>query len=924
MVNHREVHITGRGEDSVSNSLEESIHYFRGLLLRVVEEYDKDLSKDLIRILELVESARDSESFESFNSVEEFIDNITLKRGQELAVAIATFFHLANLCEEHYRVERLNIREAESLQKGEGNALGKAYLKVVEEVGEEDASRRLSELKFHSVFTAHPTEARRRAITGKIKRISKLYDQRKNLHGIYLIENERLLLNEIDALYRTSPIALKKPSPLDESNVVTSTVESTIHDSIIYVFRRLDDYIKFVHNEKDVIGASTPKAPAFFELGSWIGSDRDGNPNVLPSTTRKVAEKFSKYIIEKHAEATLLVGRNLTLSNDMTPPSDALKALWNKLRTMNDDIATDVSEISAQELHRACTMVISKRLEATAKRDFDYGYSSQEQVLHDLNIVQESLLRAGASRSAYGPLQALIWRIEVFGFHLASIEVRQHSEVHSKALEDIRKNGLHSEDLQPRTVEVLDTFRMIGLIQQRYGVRALSRYIVSFTQKSSHISDVYELMRLANADSESENLLSVIPLFETMEDLENCIAILEEALKLPEVHQFLLQNNRRLEVMLGYSDSSKDVGPVAATFALHRAQTRIADFARKNNIHIVQFHGRGGALGRGGGPANRAVLAQPPGSVDGVFKVTEQGEAITARYSNPDLAVRHIEAVAAATLMNDVPSVKAMNHQLYEKYTPLVEELIKYSKDAFHGLVQTSDFANWFAEVTPLEEVGLLPIGSRPAKRGLSTRSLEDLRAIPWVFAWSQARINLAAWYGFGAGCDQFVNAKAESAKTSALKNGDSQSVAEQKAESARQEGVATLRNAYDEWNLFSTLVDNIEMSIAKADERIAARYLDMADRQDLSDKVLDELALTVKWVQRINRSEYPLSHKKVLGQAIQIRGTYVDALSMLQVCALKRLRAKDDTFSDEYIADLKHLILNTVSGVSAGLQNTG
>lgn len=924
MISQKKVYITGRGEDNVSNSLEESIGYFRGLLLQVVREYDAGLGDDLTHVLQLVETARDSDSFDSFNAVEQFIDGITLKRGQELAVAIATFFHLANLAEEHYRVERLNVREEESLHKGEGNALGKAYLRVVEEVGEEEASVRLEALKFHSVFTAHPTEARRRAITGKIKRISKLYAERKNLHGIYLIENERLLLNEIDALYRTSPIASKKPTPLDESDVVTATVEATIYDSIIYVFRRLDDYIKFVHNEKNVIGASHPKTPAFFELGSWIGSDRDGNPNVLPATTRKVAEKFSKYIIKKHAEATLLVGRNLTLSNDMTPPSENLKALWGNLRTLNDDIATSVSQISLQELHRACMMVISKRLEATAGRDFDYGYREEKEVLQDLNTVQDSLLKAGASRSAYGPLQALIWRIEVFGFHLASIEVRQHSQVHAAALADIREKGLYSHELDPRTLDVLDTFRMIALIQRRYGIRALNRYIVSFTQSWQHIVDVYELAALANAEAQHAPQLSVIPLFETMEDLENCIDILEEAIKIPQVQEFLEQNERRLEVMLGYSDSSKDVGPVAATFALHRAQTRIAEFAKRHNIHVVQFHGRGGALGRGGGPAHRAVLAQPPGSVDGVFKVTEQGEAITARYSNQDLAVRHIEAVAAATLMNDVPSMMKANYDLYDKYAALVERLTEHSRTAFHDLVQTEDFASWFATVTPLEEVGLLPIGSRPAKRGLSARSLEDLRAIPWVFAWSQARINLAAWYGFGAGCDKFVRELEANAQEQAVAGGLNAAEVQAASEKARTEGVEILRQAYDEWNLFSTLVDNVEMSIAKADERIAARYLDMAQRQDLSEKVLDELGLTVKWVQEINRSEYPLSHKKVLGQAIQVRGPYVDALSMLQVCALKRLRSEDETFSEEYVSDLKHLILNTVSGVSAGLQNTG
>ena len=350
-------------------------------------------------------------------------------------------------------------------------------------------------------------------------------------------------------------------------------------------------------------------------------------------------------------------------------------------------------------------------------------------------------------------------------------------------------------------------------------------------------------------------VIDVIPLFEQLEDLQNCVNVLEEIVKIPEVQARLKATGNKMEVMLGYSDSSKDAGPTTATLALHSAESRIVAWAAKHDIDLTLFHGRGGAVGRGGGPANRAVLAQPKGSVNCRFKLTEQGEVIFARYGNPVLAIRHLESVAAATLLQSAPSV----------------------------------------EKTNTEMPGLLPIGSRPAKRGLGAKSLDDLRTIPWVFSWAQARINLAAWYGLGSACEKF---------------GD----------------LDTLREAYEEWPLFSTFIDNIEMSLAKTDERIAKMYLALGDDENLSKKVLDEMKLTTKWVLKIVNDEWPLQHRHVLGQAIRIRSPYVDALSVTQVLALRSLRKKVDKeeLSKSQQAGFIYLILCTVSGVAAGLQNTG
>ena len=596
-------------------------------------------------------------------------------------------------------------------------------------------------------------------------------------------------------------------------------------------------------------------------------------------------------------ERTREVGKCLTMETRTTPPSVELLELWNRQREMSEQLTENASDVSNSEPHRAVMLVMADRLHHTISRNTDLMYHSCEEFIEDLRIVQRSLADAGDARAAYGPLQDLIWQAQTFGFHMVEMEFRQHSLVHSRALEDIREHGLHGErgPLQPMTREVLDTFRALGAIQKRNGMRAARRYIISFAKSAQHVRDVFELNRLAFAHPQDAPTIDVIPLFEQLEDLQNSVNVLEEIIKIPEVQARLKATGRKMEVMLGYSDSSKDAGPTSATLALHSAQERIAQWAKDHDIDLTLFHGRGGAVGRGGGPANRAVLAQPVGSVNCRFKLTEQGEVIFARYGNPILAMRHVESVAAATLLQSAPSVEKTNTEMTHKYADMAQKLDVAAHNRFIDLLQTDDFTPWFSTVTPLSEIGLLPIGSRPAKRGLGAKSLDDLRTIPWVFSWAQARINLAAWYGLGTACEKF---------------GD----------------LETLRRAYEEWPLFSTFIDNIEMSLAKTDERIARMYLSLGDREDLSDKVLSEMQLTRKWVLQIVGDKWPLQHRHVLGQAIRVRSPYVDALSVIQSLALHKLRNKVDKeeLSESQQAEFIYLILCTVSGVAAGLQNTG
>ena len=882
----------------VPDQIRNNMALFLRLVRKVLEEADQDLRAifDVLlfdAILMNDDANENPEEHEAFEDMASIITELDDKNTTLLMRAFVTFFHLANICEENYRVKSLRKRESEVPVGNPDdpiNDLTVAYRQLVDECGRGKANALLNRLEFHPVFTAHPTEARRKAVEGKIRRIAGLLEQHEGLGGIALLDNERRLLQEIDALFRTSPIAHKKPTPVEEADTIIDIFDSTLFEMVPEVYRRFDDW-----ELGDKAGTVPPVCPAFFHPGSWIGSDRDGNPNVTAKVSRKVAEKFRTHMLGALADSTLVIGRNLTMDGISTGPSDKLVNLWNHQCEMSEAITTRAIGISASELHRACMIVISERLRATIVRTADIMYSSCEDYIADLKVVQESLAAAGAVRTAYGPVQKLIWQAQSFGFHMVEMEFRQHSLVHSRALADIHEHGRWGErgQLQPMTQEVLDTFRAIGQIQRKNGVDAARRYIISFTKSAQNVADVYELARLAFAHEDDVPVLDVIPLFEQLEDLENCVDVLDGMLKLPDVQTRLAATNRRMEVMLGYSDSSKDAGPTTATLALHSAQERIAQWARRNHIDLVLMHGRGGAVGRGGGPANRAVLAQPAGSVNCFFKLTEQGEVIFARYGNPVLAQRHLESVAGATLLQSAPSVEKTNTEMTKKYADMAAELYDASHDHFVELLNTPDFTPWFSTVTPLVEIGLLPIGSRPAKRGLGAKSLDDLRTIPWVFSWSQARINLAAWYGLGTACEKLGN-------------------------------LELLRAAYKEWPLFTTFIDNIEMSIAKTDGRIARHYLALGDRDDLAEMVMDEMALTRKWTLAIVGDEWPLQHRRVLGQAIRVRNPYVDALSISQVRALTALREHEEELTakerDAYIK----LILSAVAGVSAGLQNTG
>jgi phosphoenolpyruvate carboxylase len=826
-----------------------------------------------------------------------------LDRAESVARAFTVYFQLVNLAEEHYRVRILRERGREPGPVRE--SLAAAVAEVRDRAGEATLAALLERLEIRPVLTAHPTEARRRAVVGALRRIGQQVERLDDprLSASEEADAHRRLLEDTTALWRTSQLRRQRPTPLDEVRTVMSVFDETLFRLVPSLYRELD---RAIAGQR--AGLDPPAFPPYLRWGSWVGGDRDGNPTVTAEVTRQAMAIQAEHVLLGLEAVTRRVARSLSASAASTRPSEALLDSLERDEADLPEAAAEIRTRAPDEPHRRKLALAAERLAATRTQQ-PGAYLSPEVFLADLHLVQQSVVAAGAPRLAYGELQRLVWQAETFGFHLASLEVRQHSSVHAQAIAELAPEAAADlealgrlamdgwpapppVDPSPLAAEVLETFRVMAELQRRYGAPACRRYVVSFSRAAEDLAAVRALASLAVPDGSLE--LDVVPLFESRVDLEAAPRMLDQYLAVPGVAEWLNRSGRRMEVMLGYSDSAKDAGFLAANVALYRAQGELAAWARRHRVELTLFHGRGGALGRGGGPAGRAIRGQAPGSVAGRFKVTEQGEVIFARYGNLAIGRRHLEQVTWAVLLASTPAHEAILADCERRFLDDARRMATGSEAAYRKLVSRPGFVEYFIRVTPIEELSELPIGSRPARRSAGA-DLEDLRAIPWVFAWSQNRCNLPGWYGLGAGLQVLVDEPG---------------------------GVARLRQMYAEWPFFTSLIDNAEMSLAKADALIAGLYLDLGGRPELTEAIRDEFRRTRTLVMQVTDSDRPLARRRILRNAVDLRNPYVDALSFLQVRFLGELRAGvADTQRAARIADLVRL---TVNGVAAGLQNTG
>jgi phosphoenolpyruvate carboxylase len=854
------------------------------------------------------------------------LDDLDLPRAEALIRSFGLYFQLVNVAEERHRVRTLRRRE----RAARGGILDDSVAEAVLQIrapgrGSEEIIGLVRRLAISPVLTAHPTEARRRTLLVALRRCHRLVER---LDDPRLTPDEdrdvrRRLREEITLLWRTADLRTAVPTPLDEARTAMTYFDETLFTVVPRLYRALDEALD------PGTGTRPPLVPAFLHWGSWIGGDRDGNPAVTAEMMSQVLRIHADHVIRGYEAVTTRLMQTVAV----TVPAGRIAApLTRRLAADEDALPETMRQLRSrfpEEPYRQRFGAIAERLRRTraaltgTAAPLSGRYPEPAGLLAELDEIARALAADGLARAAWGEIQDLRWQVETFGFHLAALEVRQHSEVHDLALAALRRGDLTGELADAPGVtagEVLATLRAIADSQHRFGSAAAGRYVISFTRSAHDVLAVLELARLAgdawpsaaetSGHPPASPTLDIVPLFESADALEGCGAIIDALLADPTYRAHLAGRGGRQEVMLGYSDSNKESGFLAANRLLYRAQEALVAAARTHGLELTLFHGRGGAIGRGGGPTNRAILAQAPGSIDGRLKLTEQGEVIAANYANPAIARRQLEQLTAAVLIASTPEHDELAAASGEAGAAAIDELAQTSRSAYRALVwEEATFPAFFRDTTPIAELSALRLGSRPAARGRRGSaassaepppSIESLRAIPWGFAWSQSRLNLPGWYGLGVALEAYQR---------------------DHGAAGRDELVALYRS----WPFFASILDNAEMTLAKADIGVARLYAGLASGADavrLWARIEAEHERTVRLLLQITGRSRLLDGLPVLQRSIELRNPYVDSLSELQVRLLARLRKlpPDDPGGPE----LRRLVQLTVNGIAAGLRNTG
>ena len=847
------------------------------------------------------------------------LDALDLGLTEAVVSAFSLFFQLANLAEARGRVRTLRRRERAARHGLLDDSVAEAIDRL-RRAGHTEAEldAMLTRLRISPVLTAHPTEARRRTALMALRRCAVLLERLDDPRLTPSEDREirRRLREEITVLWRTSDLRAVAPEPLDEVRTAMAFFDATLFTTVPRLYRATDAALDAPRGRAIRTGARPPRVPAFVRYGSWIGGDRDGNPFVSAETTERTLRIQADHVLHGYEAVALRLMQTISAT---TTGGRMPRALASRLGRDAEELPETDRQLRRRfpdEPYRQRFGFIAERLRRTRVAMTDEvgpragHYEDASELDAELAEMQAALVEEGLGRIAWGEIAELRWQVATFGFHLASLEIRQHAEVHRQALAALADGWDAGREVAPGVPlgDVLDTFRSMAAAQSRFGVESCRRYVVSFTVEPRDVTNVLALAQVAAGDGGRQPVLDVVPLFESSDALAAAGPILDELLADAGYRAHLAARGDHQEVMLGYSDSNKESGFLAAAWMLHRAQEALVAVAHDRGVTLTLFHGRGGAIGRGGGPANRAILGGAPGAVDGRLKLTEQGEVIAANYADPAIARRHLEQLTAAVIVASTPEHDATAAVAGLEGAPIMAELADAARSAYRALVHDDPgFAAFFREITPIAELSGIRLGSRPAARGSHSAEapppIDALRAIPWTFAWSQARINLPGWYGLGSALEAYRVAHGEA-------------------------GLAEIGRLYRTWPFLSSVLDNAEMILAKADMSIARRYASLAQAGGDGrgarrwTMIEAEYHRTVAALLRVTGRDRLLDGAPVLQRSIALRNPYIDSLSELQVRLLARLRtmSPDDPDRDRVL----RLVQLTVNGVAAGLQNTG
>jgi phosphoenolpyruvate carboxylase len=855
--------------------------------------------------------------------------------------AFSIYFSLVNIAEEAYlhRQRRRQVRSGGPLWTGSFDSVLREFNR--DGVTLEQLQGVLNRLAYMPVFTAHPTEAKRRTVLENLRRIfltsEKLNDPRLGQEEKDAIT--RQLQTDIQILWKTDEVRTQKPEVRDEIKNGLFYFRESLFNAVPDTYRNMEKAIRRIYGAD-----ATITIPNFFKFGSWIGGDRDGNPFVSPETTALAVRLQHREILREYIRRITGLSHFLTHSSLLCEPNEAFLSGLERDVAAHPEAFSDKPERFGTEPYRRKLYIMRHRLRenlhlvdsrmAGVESDRYHGaYRTEQEFSADLNQIYQSLLSHGDANIANGDLRDLMWLAETFGFYLVNLDVRQESGRHSEAVAEllasqqdaIDYNALNEQQrlsvlgdlisradalnvdrtvLSTPTLQTLDVFDVIARMRREVSANAFGSYVISMTHAASHVMEVLLLARQAGLVGMSSDKwfcdITISPLFETIEDLEHIEPVMQALLDNPAYAALLNSSGNIQEVMLGYSDSCKDGGILASGWNLYQAQKQITALTTDHGVSLRLFHGRGGTIGRGGGPTYESILSQPAGTVHGEIKFTEQGEVLSSKYSNLETAVYELTMGVSGLLKASrclITPPRADN----KEYLAIMHELATIGENTYRDLTDnTEGFLDYFYEATPVTEIGLLNIGSRPSHRKKGDRSKTSVRAIAWVFGWAQSRHTIPAWYGIGSSLKKWLGKDPQR--------------------------LEKLQEMYKKWPFFNALLSNTQMALFKAEMRIAAEYAELCEDPAVAQKVYgrikSEYEYTTKNIFKVAQINTLLEESPVLELSLTRREPYLDPLNHIQITLLKRYR--DESLSDEERDVWLEPLLRSINAIAAGMRNTG
>ena len=833
-------------------------------------------------------SAKSQSSNDEMQQAGNIVQELSVEQAHRVTKAFAIYFELTNLAETNHRKRRRRAGKLNANQTPLPGSFRGTLLRMRNAgMSGQQALAALRQVKVVPVFTAHPTEVARRTVLTKRRRIAKCLEllDRLPLSGSEALEMENAIAAEITALWQTDEVRVQKPQVTDEIRMGLDHYPMSIFESLPRLYTEIRESFKDVYDME----LCAQQVPQVLSFGSWIGGDRDGNPFVTPETTREALERARNTVLAHYIAEMERLLEPLSSSSRQVPVSKEFQRRLDEYASRMGEEPARVGRISPTELYRRFLAFIVVRLRHTREHE-ENGHASAREFEEDLKILYRSLSENRGESLAQLFLDPLLRKVRTFGFHLATLDIRQHAKVHQRAL--------NPESAASEKAEVVDLFRHIAEWKKAFPEVAIRNYIISGVESDSDISAVMDLASLAGtqlaASGEDPGLMPV-PLFESIHSLRSSAQVMDRVWSDRGYRHLLDSWDGWQEVMLGYSDSNKDGGMLTSIWELYKAHRGLHDCARKHGVKLRLFHGRGGTVGRGGGPTHAGILSQPEGDFSGEIRITEQGEVLNWKYSDPVLAEWNLEIVIAASL-EALTRPEKTSAGANEGWESAMEQM---SADAFHfyrqNIADNPDILPYFEQATPVNELENARLGSRPARRSAS-RNLEELRAIPWVFGWMQSRHALPAWFGVGHALERFAS-----------QGGDQEKL---------------LQEMFSRFALFNDLIRNVELAMSKADLAIAKLYASLVRDEALRERVwrmiTDEFERTRQMLLVVKQQEKLLEKNPVLSRSIRLRNPYVDPMSLIQVDLLRRKQSGDHSEA------LNYALAATINGIAAGLHNTG